>query len=121
MMRTAPATEALQRSGVAAGATIGLAPTGARPRTNSIEPASASYATADDGTRIYFEVFAPTGDSGRRQRPQSRDLRPFLMVMGLGANGRLWAPAVRRTLAAGRPVITLDNRGCGRSSAPWRP
>jgi pimeloyl-ACP methyl ester carboxylesterase len=43
------------------------------------------------------------------------------MVMGLGANGRLWAPAVRRTVAAGRRVITFDNRGSGRSSTPWRP
>jgi 3-oxoadipate enol-lactonase len=41
--------------------------------------------------------------------------------MGLGANGRLWAPAVRRSLAAGYDVITFDNRGCGRSSTPWRP
>jgi 3-oxoadipate enol-lactonase len=81
----------------------------------------ASYATADGGARIYFEVFNPRGDSGRRRRPPSQDVRPVLMVMGLGANGRLWAPAVRRSLAAGYPVITVDNRGCGRSSTPWRP
>jgi pimeloyl-ACP methyl ester carboxylesterase len=118
---TSPAAEALQRFGIASGATIGLATTGAQSGTEPIEPAVASYATADDGARIYFEVFAPTRDSERRRRPQSQDVRPVLMVMGLGANGRLWAPAVRRTLAAGYPVITFDNRGCGRSSTPWHP
>jgi pimeloyl-ACP methyl ester carboxylesterase len=41
--------------------------------------------------------------------------------MGLGANGRLWAPAVRRYLASGYEVIVVDNRGCGRSNTPWRP
>jgi 3-oxoadipate enol-lactonase len=41
--------------------------------------------------------------------------------MGLGANGRLWAPAVRRLLGSGHEVIVVDNRGCGRSSTPWRP
>ena len=31
------------------------------------------------------------------------------------------APAVRRLLASGYDVIAVDNRGCGRSSTPWRP
>jgi 3-oxoadipate enol-lactonase len=70
-----------------------------------------SYASAEDGTRIYFESFSPEGDSRW----------PVLLVMGLGANGRLWGPAVRRLLAAGYEVIVVDNRGCGRSSTPWRP
>jgi 3-oxoadipate enol-lactonase len=59
-------------------------------------------------------VFASAGDSGSGRRP-------VLLVMGLGANGRLWAPAVRRLLASGYDVIVVDNRGCGRSSTPWRP
>jgi 3-oxoadipate enol-lactonase len=80
-----------------------------------------SYATADDGTRIYFETFSPEGDSARRRRSESKDAAPVLLVMGLGANGRLWAPAVRRLLASGYEVIVVDNRGCGRSSTPWRP
>ena len=41
--------------------------------------------------------------------------------MGLGTNGRLWAPAVKRLLAAGYDAITVDSRGCGRSSTSWRP
>ena len=80
-----------------------------------------SYATADDGTRIYFETFSPEGDSARRRRSESKDAAPVLLVMGLGANGRLWAPAVRRLLGSGHDVIVVDNRGCGRSSTPWRP
>lgn len=94
---------------------------GARRRTKPIEAALASYAVADDGTRLYYELFLPDGVPRRRRRPQSQEARPVLMVMGLGASGRLWAPAVRRTLAAGHPVITFDNRGCGRSTTPWRP
>jgi 3-oxoadipate enol-lactonase len=86
-----------------------------------LKAADASYATADDGSRIYYEVFAPTGDAAGHGRPPSEARLPVLLVMGLGANGRLWAPATRRLLSAGYEVITLDNRGCGRSSTPWRP
>jgi 3-oxoadipate enol-lactonase len=74
--------------------------------------AAGSYVTANDGTPIYFELFRSEGDSAGP---------PVLLVMGLGANGRLWAPVVRRLLAAGYEVIVVDNRGCGRSSTPWRP
>jgi 3-oxoadipate enol-lactonase len=80
-----------------------------------------SYVIADDGTRIYFERFSPGGGSARRGGRQPRDAPPAMLLMGLGANGRLWAPAVRRLLAAGYEVIVVDNRGCGRSSTPWRP
>jgi 3-oxoadipate enol-lactonase len=71
------------------------------------------FAIADDGTPIFFERFSP--------RAGSNGEPPVLLVMGLGANGRLWAPAIRRYLAAGYHVITVDNRGCGRSGTPWRP
>jgi pimeloyl-ACP methyl ester carboxylesterase len=80
-----------------------------------------SYAITDDGTRIYFERFSPGEGSVRRGGRQPGDAPPALLVMGLGANGRLWAPAVRRMLASGYEVIVVDNRGCGRSSTPWRP
>jgi 3-oxoadipate enol-lactonase len=77
-----------------------------------VNGAAGSYATAPDGTPIYFELFSPGADSAGP---------PVLLVMGLGANGRLWAPVVRRLLAAGYEVIVVDNRGCGRSTTPWRP
>jgi 3-oxoadipate enol-lactonase len=80
-----------------------------------------SYAIAADGTRIYFELFSPQGDSARSRDGQSTGAPPVLLLMGLGANRRLWAPAVRRLLASGYDVIAVDNRGCGRSSTPWRP
>ena len=71
------------------------------------------FAVADDGTRIFFEHFWP--------REGSNGAPPVLLVIVLGANGRLWAPAIRRYLASGYDVITVDNRGCGRSGTPWRP
>jgi 3-oxoadipate enol-lactonase len=80
-----------------------------------------THAVAGDGARIYFEAFTPPGSPRRGSRPRSTDLRAVLLVMGLGANGRLWAPAVRRLLGAGYYVITVDNRGCGWSSTPTRP
>jgi 3-oxoadipate enol-lactonase len=73
-----------------------------------------SYASGDDGTGIYFERFSPDERSARRAAPA-------LLVMGAGANGRLWGPAVRRLLDSGYEAIVVDNRGCGRSSTPWRP
>ena len=93
----------------------------ARVASDPRNGAVGSYGVADDGTQIYFERFSPgEGSAGRRGR-QPRDAPPALLVMGLGANGRLWAPAVRRLLAAGYEVIVVDNRGCGRSITPWRP
>jgi 3-oxoadipate enol-lactonase len=80
-----------------------------------------SYATAEDGTRIYYELFSPQGDSARSRDGQSTRAPAVLLLMGLGANGRLWGPAVRRLRGAGYEAIVVDNRGCGRSSTPWRP
>jgi 3-oxoadipate enol-lactonase len=74
-----------------------------------------SHVKVDDGTRIYFERFSPDAGAARRNAP------PALLLMGFAANGRLWAPAVRRLLDAGHHVITVDHRGCGHSSTPWRP
>jgi 3-oxoadipate enol-lactonase len=84
---------------------------GRRDETNG---AVGSHVIADDGTRIYFEFFSPHGGSAKRAAPA-------LLLQGLGANGRLWAPAVKRLLASGYDVIAVDNRDCGRSSTQWRP
>jgi 3-oxoadipate enol-lactonase len=95
--------------------TTSLRPQPAQGGADERNGAVGSYAIAEDGARIYFETFSPQGGS------QSKRAAPVLAVMGLGANGRLWAPAVRRLLGAGYDVIAVDNRGCGRSSTPWRP
>jgi 3-oxoadipate enol-lactonase len=102
-------------------------PVAFRSSSAAVPPASGSsgavgaYASADDGTRIYFESFSPEGASARPPGRRSKGAQPSLLVQGFGANGRLWAPAVRRLLAAGYEAIVVDNRGCGRSSTPWRP
>jgi len=75
----------------------------------------------EDGTRIYYELFLPEGDSGRSGTGPATSAPAVLLLMGLGANGRLWAPAVRRLLGAGYQVVAVDNRGSGRSSTPWCP
>lgn len=97
------------------------APRRARVAADGGNAAVGSYAIADDGTRIYFERFSPDKGSALRGGRSAANGPPALLVMGLGANGRLWAPVVRRLLAAGYEVIVVDNRGCGRSSTPWRP
>jgi pimeloyl-ACP methyl ester carboxylesterase len=58
------------------------------------------------GTRIFYEV---TGD-GHGQIP-------LLLSHGFGASSAMWRPN-RAALAAGRPVITWDLRGHGRSDSP---
>ncbi|HEX2231785.1 MAG TPA: alpha/beta hydrolase [Thermoleophilaceae bacterium] len=93
----------------------------ARGKLPRCDGGAGSHATAEDGTRIYFETFSARGRLGWDSRREPGDPPPVLSVMGLGANGRLWAPAVRRLLEGGYDVIAIDNRGCGRSSTPWRP
>ncbi|HEY7364607.1 MAG TPA: alpha/beta hydrolase [Methylomirabilota bacterium] len=43
---------------------------------------------------------------------------PFVLVHGLASNLRLWDGVAERLHAAGHTVITLDQRGHGRSDAP---
>jgi pimeloyl-ACP methyl ester carboxylesterase len=68
------------------------------------------YVTATNDVRLYYErAGATTGGP------------TVLLLMGLGATGRIWTPAVRRFAAAGYEVLTIDNRGSGRSQTPWLP
>jgi pimeloyl-ACP methyl ester carboxylesterase len=57
------------------------------------------------GVRIFYEV---TG---------SGDGPPVLLSHGFGSSGLMWSPNVG-ALAAGRPVVTWDMRGHGRSGSP---
>jgi pimeloyl-ACP methyl ester carboxylesterase len=61
------------------------------------------------GTDIFYEV---TGDGDGRS--------PLLLSHGFGASSAMWQPN-RAALAAGRPVITWDMRGHGRSASPADP
>jgi 3-oxoadipate enol-lactonase len=67
------------------------------------------YAAGGDGTRLFYERFGSQGG------------RAVLLVMGLGANGRIWRPVVDRLVERDYDVLTFDNRGCGRSGVPVRP
>ncbi len=64
--------------------------------------------TRSDGTEIYYEEH---GD---------RAAEPVLLIMGFIMNAMAWAPQVE-ALAPQYRVITLDNRGCGRSAQPPGP
>jgi pimeloyl-ACP methyl ester carboxylesterase len=44
--------------------------------------------------------------------------RPWLLTHGLASNARLWDGAARRLAALGHRVVTVDQRGHGRSSKP---
>ncbi len=61
-----------------------------------------------DGTRIHYDV------SGQR------DGEPLLLIHGLGADSRGWI-LQRQSLAARYRLITMDNRGVGRSDKPPGP
>ncbi len=64
------------------------------------------YATADDGTRLHYEVL------GRRGAP------PVLMIQGLGTDKHGW-DMQRFRLALSYRVVAFDNRGAGRSDKPY--
>src|SRR5918992_130454 len=103
MGSTNVAAEALERSRVAvrpgAVGPGGVEPHHAHGGRAERNGAVGSYAITEDGTRIYYETFSPRGDSAGCGDSQSKRTSPVLALMGLGANGRLWAPAVRRLLA----------------------
>lgn len=64
-----------------------------------------AYATADDGTRLHYEV------TGLRSRP------PILFIQGLGADKHGW-DMQRLAFSWSHRSIALDNRGAGRSDKP---
>ena len=65
-----------------------------------------SYAIANDGTRIHYEII------GRKSAP------PVFMIQGLGADKHMW-DLQRFVLATRYRVIAHDNRGAGRSDKPF--
>ncbi len=67
-----------------------------------------AFVVRPDGTRIHYEV------SGRRNGS------PVLMIQGLGADARGWAMQ-RARFGRTHRVITVDNRGVGRSDVPPGP
>lgn len=73
---------------------------GARFAPDGRNSALGSYLIADDATRIYFERFSPGEGWARLGDRHPRDAPAVLVLMGLGANGRLGArreaPACRR-------------------------
>src|SRR2546430_2637285 len=71
--------------------------------------------TAADGARIYFERLGPSPSS------QANGRLPLLLLAPLGLNGRLWQAAAHLAAEDGYEVITIDNRGSGRSDSPRRP
>jgi pimeloyl-ACP methyl ester carboxylesterase len=44
--------------------------------------------------------------------------RPFVLLHGLASNARTWEGVARHLSAAGHPVVTVDQRGHGRSDKP---
>lgn len=64
------------------------------------------YVRASDGARLHYR------ESGRRSGP------PVLMIQGLGADKNLWN-LQRLALAPWYRTIAMDNRGAGRSDAPY--
>jgi aminoacrylate hydrolase len=63
-----------------------------------------AYYTADDGCRIYYELF---GNCGPR----------VVLIPGLGGDGRFWSGVVSE-LCDDFSLIVVDHRGAGRSDRP---
>jgi pimeloyl-ACP methyl ester carboxylesterase len=64
------------------------------------------YRHTSDGLRIRYEVHGP------------RHGAPVLLVQGLGTDSRGWVFQRRALTRAGHRVVTVDNRGVGRSDKP---
>ena len=56
---------------------------------------------------LYYETHEP--DAATKHEP-------LMLVAGLASDSQSWLPLVVRTLSQDRLVITLDNRGCGRTT-----
>jgi 3-oxoadipate enol-lactonase len=75
-----------------------------------------AFATAKDGTKIHYDVTEAVAGAD--------PVRTVVLVQGLGLSGHFWFDLPER-LAKDAPegyrVITLDNRGTGRSDKPRGP
>jgi len=66
------------------------------------------------GVELTVDTWAPAP----RTAEEAPDPVPFVLVHGLASNARLWDGVAERLVAAGHPVVTVDQRGHGRSSKP---
>ncbi len=62
------------------------------------------FASAADGTRLYYQVAGGGPDAAA-----------VLLVMGLGLRGEIWGETRDALAGAGYRTVTMDNRGVGRS------
>lgn len=73
-------------------------------------------ATAKDGTSIHYDVTDPRDGNAR-----ATSVPTVVLVQGLGLSGHFWFDLPER-LSAEKPqpyrIVTLDNRGTGRSGKP---
>ncbi|MEL6890066.1 MAG: alpha/beta hydrolase [Actinomycetota bacterium] len=66
------------------------------------------------GVELHMLDWQPSAGAGA-------DATPWVLTHGLASNARLWDGVARRLAAAGHRVITVDQRGHGRSSKPDGP
>ena len=73
-----------------------------------------------DGLELAVDTWAPGGDPGS-PGPTAAGPVPFVLVHGLASNARTWDGVAARLASRGHSVVTLDQRGHGRSSKPDGP
>lgn len=66
---------------------------------------------------IYYETHAPAERAGIAPADIAPPTKhpPLMLIAGLASDSQSWLPRVVHALSQHRLVVTLDNRGCGRT------
>ena len=89
--------------------------------TGGLEPEGATrrFIPLSSGVELHVLDWAPAhGDGAGQAHTAAEPSTPFVLTHGLASNARLWDGVARRLAAAGHRVVTVDQRGHGRSSKP---
>lgn len=88
------------------------------PGPTDLEPVGATRRFVALSSGVELHVLDWIADAPTEAHSDTRPSTPFVLTHGLASNARLWDGVARRLAAAGHRVVTVDQRGHGRSSKP---